>query len=600
MKLNEQSILLQDYSRRVAAALDLRAELLSSAASDPYFQREIYNRCCESNTFFINGFIWVFNPRSQVKTLPFILHPVQEELAEAIDNEIITGKSSLSEKSRDTGITYLHLATYLRHWLFNDGCEFLLGSMKQLDVDDWTTSSLFGKLRFMLYRLPKWLTPYDYNRKKCDHYMSLTNPDNGNKITGRATTEDFGRSGRKTAVLVDEHASVTPRIIQGIERSLPETTNCVQRISTPKGIGIFKQIRDKKRCAVHTIHWTQFPEKSEGLYYLDDSGKRVECPNLAMNRRSPYGYYIDPFGAVTTYRLRSSWYDKKRDEYLTERDIAQELDINYQGSGGCRFDGAMLDLGSKLCKDGKRGYLLDRGEPGKPRIEFIEVTDPSQPFDIEVWEFPDRENKWNNKYFGGADVAEGLEKGDYSGCDIISKSNDGLSEFHAACLHGHWQPDVFADKLWLLGMWYGGCKLAVERNKDGLGVLLRLQNHHRYSNLYTEKTQGSINGEEATDRLGFLTSSGAKKFLITGDLDNALKTNELTSLSIAHYTEFSTYENNNGVLGATGTNHDDRVIMLSICHHVSRQGGRPQMIKPSLDAQLGTFKFKPRLSTNGY
>lgn len=530
-------------------------------------------------TFWINYFVWIFNPKLIQKDVPFILHPVQMKMARDILEEIKTGKSSLSEKSRETGMTYLHLAVYLHQWLFVSGSEFQVGTIKGEDVDDWTPSSLMGKVRYMYQHLPFWMMPVKFVPRIHDTHRKLLNPDNNSSITGRATTEDFGRGGRKTAVLVDEHAAIPERIIQGIERALPETTNTIHRVSTPRGINTFKRIRDKRNCAVHTIHWTQFPDKCGGLYYCDEQGQRVECPDLPMARRSPYGFFIDEIGNVTRHKLRSIWYDGKSKEYTTARDLAQELDINYQGSGFCRFNGEMLENGSKACHDGKRGFLIVEGTPQAPKIRFQEVA-PGMPYELEVWKFPS-EIIYTNRSFLGADTAEGLVKGDASCADIIVKSDDGLSGFHAAALYGQFEPDVYADKLFALGMWYdAGAFMAVERNKDGFGVLLRLQNVLGYRRLYTETVQGESDGDKSTNRLGFLTSSTNKKFLITGDLDEALRNGELISRSHAHYTEMSTFENSNGKLGATGDNHDDRVISLSLAWHIAKQGGRPAEVEP--------------------
>lgn len=574
--------------------LSARIDIIKQAQNNFLLQRELYDKSRDDLLFFINYFVWVFNPKKEPRHFPFVLYPVQEKIAVSLLDEIKNSRSSLSEKSRETGMTFLHLAVYLHQWLFSNGFEALVGSLKGEDVDDWTPSSLIGKVRYMYYRLPYWITPLKFVPRIHDTFRRFFNPDNESSITGRATTEDFGRGGRKSVVLVDEHASIGSRIVQGMERALPECTNTIHRVSTPKGINTFKLIRDRKLCDIHTIHWSQFPEKSEGLYYIDEHGNRVDCPDLPLEARSPYGYYIKRNGKISKYKLRSTWYDLKQKEYLSERDLAQELDINYQGSGFCRFNGDMLEKGSALCRDGKRGFLVQAGTPAVPDIRFQE-TPPGAPFELEVWKFP-TPILYSNRSFIGADVAEGLVKGDYSSADVILKTEDGLGGFLAASFHGHLEPDVFADKLFTLGMWYdAGALLAVERNKDGFGVLLRLQNVLGYRRLYTEMVQGDVGGAKSTDRLGFLTSSTNKKFLVTADVDQALRDGELIVLSHSHYTELSTFENSEGKLGATGENFDDRVISLSIAWHIARQGGRPSVVKGG-----GTRRQIKRFDTSRY
>lgn len=229
----------------------------------------------------------------------------------------------------------------------------------------------------------------------------------------------------------------------------------------------------------------------------------------------------------------------------------------------------MLETGSKRVREGKRGLLYEEG--GK--VRFLE-TPVGANYEVEIWEFPTLPVLVDRSAIG-ADVAEGLEKGDYSSADVIVKDIYGMKGRHAAALHGHFAPDIFAAKLDLLGRFYdAGALLAVERNKDGLGVLLTLRNIHEYTNLYSEKRIDSQSDEDA-ERLGFYTTD-TKKFVISGDLDSALRDGELVTESSNHFSEFSTFENINGKLGARGQNFDDRVLSLSIAWHVARQLGRPR------------------------
>ena len=436
----------------------------------------------------------------------------------------------------------------------------MLLSMREDEVDNPTPSSLFGKIRYMNDRLPFWLRPFKFNRRINQKHLTFTNPDNGNSIVGQATTEDAGRSGRKSAVLIDEYASISPRLVRGLEVALNETTNCIQRLSTPKGINQFKAIRDRGLCRVHTVHWTRIPPKLDGLYYINSSGRKIDLDPSDTSKINPYGYLKGKTGKTTKFRVRSAWYDQKCKDYLHERDRAQELDINYLGSGYCRFDGDMIETGSANTRDGIRGRLEMVG--GKPK--FVEV-EAGAPFELEVWKFPTVPH-YDYRSVIGVDVAEGLEKGDYCSADVLQKDPFTGKINLVASLHGHFTPDVWAEKITRLGFWYdGGAELGVERNKDGLGVLISCRENHNYINIYR--------GDD--DRDGFLTKQ-SNKFTITGDLDEALRSGELVVESINHFTELSMFENNDGKLGATGENHDDRVMSLAIAWHIIKQYGTPK------------------------
>ena len=553
------------FPKILSKNLNRRIELLDEAKSNIHLQNMLYDRCAVDIEFFFNYFLWTFNPKVKPNHFPFMLYPVQAELAKGYLDEIQNGYGSLTEKSREVGATYVCLGVHLHQFLFSDDFESLLLTMRADDVDNPTASSLFGKIRYMLDRLPYWLRPKDYNSRNHSKYMTLINPDNGNTIVGQATTEDAGRSGRKTAVLVDEYASISPRIIHGLETALMETTDCLQRLSTPKGINQFKAVRDRKICKVHTIHWTRIPSKLEGLYYINGDGKKKDIKPNHKNCISVYGFYQNPNGKVTKFRVRSKWYDQKCKDYLNPRDRAQELDINYLGSGFCRFDTTFLENASSDVRDGKRGRLeIKIDNKGNEEIIFVE-SKPEEPFELEVWRFPTVPLYYNRTAMG-VDIAEGLEKGDYSSADVLQKDVWTDQIYHSASLWGHFTPDVLAEKVSILGRWYdNGHELIVERNKDGLGVLINLRDNENYKNLYR--------AEDGRD--GFLTKQN-NKFTITGDLDQALRDGDLVTHSVSHITELSTFENNNGKLGATGINHDDRVMSLALAYHLAMQFGRPK------------------------
>lgn len=563
--------------------LEKRIKLLDEAERDPALQADLFEICKNDILFFFDYFLWTYNPKVFPNHFPFIPYARQRELILEYQKEIREGFGSLTEKSRETGVTYLHLGVRIHFWLFIDAYEGLVLSLRQEDVDNATPSSIFGKFRYMVDRLPYWLRPLKWNRTKHAKFMALINPDNGNTIVGQATTPDAGRSGRKTDVLVDEHASIPARLIQGIEVSLQETANCIHRVSTPKGINLFKAVRDRGVCKVHTFHWTKIPGKAKGLYYYNEAGERIDASGLPEDRINNYGFLIGEDGKTTKYKLRSPWYDRKCREYISPRDIAQELDINYLGSGHCRFDVNFIEQGSARTRDGKRGYLKNAGTEREPKPEFVEVA-PGAPFELEVWEFPILP-VFVRRHFIGSDVAEGLEKGDYSSADVIRKDYTGMTGKHVAHLHGHFTPDVWAEKLVLLALWYDleGTEAAVERNKDGLGVILAMRNTFKFRNIFK--------GGDGRD--GFLTTA-ANKFTLTGNLDEALRNGELTTESLNHFTEFSTFENNNGKLGATGTNHDDRVMSLAIGWEAARQAGKPSEREGGRIAKIQKELFNTR------
>lgn len=554
-----------DFEKAINDNLIARENLLIQADRDVLLQKDLNDQCAEDTPFFINHFVWTWNPTARPFNFNFLLYPKQEEIVLAIIDEIDRGIGNLIEKSRETGATYLVLAVILNLWLYRKGFEAMLLSLKEAEVDDKTPSSLFGKLVYMVERLPRWMLPKRFKWRLHSKFLFLKNPTNNATIIGRATTPDAGRSARKSVVMVDEEAGLSHRIADGLEMNLRHVTRSIIRISTPRGINLFKQIRDKGTVPVHTLHWTQIPPKCVGLYYRNDDGDSIQCENLAYDRRSKYGYYIHDNGKISEYRLRSIWYDTEERDALNHRHLAQEVDIAYIGSGFCRFNEHMIEEKANHCEPGIRGKLVNKGDKKNYDIQFVE-SKPGQDYELEMWEKPQKTQFLNHAYCG-VDTAEGKEDGDFDSADIIIKNFDGETRTLAASLYGLWPPDVFADKLNLLGRWYNA-RMCVELNKDGLGIALRLLNQLRYPYMYFDSK-----GDP-----GFRTTK-QNKYTITGDLDETLRMDETEVKSLSHFTEMSTFISKDEKLGADAGKNDDKVISLSIANFVANKYGRPILKK---------------------
>jgi len=494
--------------------------MLKDAEDDFGYQKTLHEKCADGIDgliFFFQYFLFTANPRTpQTPDYPFLAYPKQVDLIRETFEAIEAGESLLIEKSRDWGATYIVLGVLLWFWIFRDSTEIGLLSLKEDEVDDLASpSSMFGKIRYMAELLPRWIMPKKFSWKLDSVKLKFKNPGNRNTFLGKATTPDAFRSGRKTVVLVDEYAAIPQRVLEGLERSLRYVTNTIIRLSTPRGVNQFKKIRDKRLCRIFTCHWTQNPDKCENLYTRDDNGMPVPCNDLPWHMRSRYGFLITKAG-ITSHRLRSDWYDKEDREAVNRRDLDQEVNIRYIGSGYCRFSEIIIENKSLNVEDGVRGRLIEETEG---EIVFKESLS-GEPFDLEVWHFPPS-MPWDNYSAIGVDTAEGLAHGDFCSADVAVRDLSGNVDdaLHAAALHGHWKPDIFADKLDILGRWYHNAFMVVERNKDGLGILLRLERD------YEKRPKQEKDPFSAETHLGFNTTQH-KKYLITGDLDEAIREDE--------------------------------------------------------------------------
>jgi hypothetical protein len=153
------------------------------------------------------------------------------------------------------------------------------------------------------------------------------------------------------------------------------------------------------------------------------------------------------------------------------------------------------------------------------------------------------------KYTVGADVAEGLEHGDYCDASVIDRE----TWEEVASLNGRWEPDEYARYLMALGSAFNNAPVAVERNNHGHAVLA------------TMKLAGSpLVGLGHDERPGWLTNAQTKPQMI--DLmATALRDGLVKVRTAAALDELKIYRiNNDGSTSAPSGFHDDRVMSRAI------------------------------------
>lgn len=295
-----------------------RLYLLLKAQDDLQVQHLLVQQCqngVEGVLFWINYFIWLYEPRAADKVVPFVTWPYQDEALINIYQHIQEGRDLFIDKTRDMGATWMVLTVFDYCWLFMEQ-SFLVGSRKAEEVDKLgDLDTLFPKIRYMNQRLPKWMLP-NYN----DTWMNLGGLA-GQSIVGESTNESFGTGGRRKAALLDEF-SKWDETSRPAWTSVAQTTPCRIVLATPNGSGTKQaELRETSIDQLH-LHWTLHPEKAKGLYIITKEQKQERKLK----------------GSLT----RSSWYDTQC-ERMTEDEIAQELDINYERSAAGRVYGYEWD-----------------------------------------------------------------------------------------------------------------------------------------------------------------------------------------------------------------------------------------------------------------
>lgn len=196
--------------------------------------------------------------------LPFDLWDYQEELILWFEWLVSKGESGLVEKSRDMGYTWCFVWWVIYKYIVSESFSALLGSKKEAAVDNGTISSIFGKLDYAIEKLPQWLKPKGYDRKKHRTRLKIVNPEHPNVyIVGDSQTADFGASERHTVVIPDETAlwDTDP------SGTISNTTNTAIYGSSVRGENLFKRIRDRlaarSSSLVRTLTWNLNPTHTQ-------------------------------------------------------------------------------------------------------------------------------------------------------------------------------------------------------------------------------------------------------------------------------------------------------------------------------------------------
>ena len=268
---------------KIVKGVDLSAEAKAAA-------KEL---CRRDYKFFINNFCWTYDPRADHKpnNFPFILYDFQEDYLDWLEARLKNNEDGLTDKSRDMGATWCYLAWDLWHWLFDENFHCLLGSRKEDLVDKYDNpDALFWKLDYMTKHLPSWLMPQGFSQENNRRSLLLSNPERKNTIVGESSNKDFSRQGRYTVIQFDEFAFWENDF--SAWTAAGDATRCRMPISTPRGkANKFAQLRFESSIAHTTLRWDQHPLKDE------------------------------------------AWYEKQTLR-MTARELAQEVDVDYQASGG--------------------------------------------------------------------------------------------------------------------------------------------------------------------------------------------------------------------------------------------------------------------------
>lgn len=519
--------------------LQWRLKVLEAAEADPSIREDLYTACSKSILFFVNAFAFtlrVFEPGAHGENqqavnqhLPFVTWPIQDEHLLLIEKSINEGKELLTDKSRDMGATWDHIVVYVHRLLFRADESHLMISRKEEVVDQLDgqaknypfgnladPGTLFGKIDYILSRLPEWMVPR-LGRKS----LHISNMDNRSRVDGESSNASAGSSDRRKSIFMDEMAKMKEG--ESIKRSTRAVTACRLVCSTPNGAGTaFSKWRMSGQIPVFVLPWWEHPEKGLGRYVQKDK----------LNR----------------FTIRSPWYDAEC-EANSPKEIAIELDMDHVGSGDTFFESQILEQHKRMFARPPKGMATITF---RKKLNEDEICAAVRKMDNRVVaRTPAGPMKyWVDLVNGRLDQAKtyiiciDIGKGQGASNSVMNVSCVETREKVAEWADANTPPYELARLACALGIWVGGRSkrplIIWENNGDpGMDFGRQLVKVYHYPNIYFDKAEGTIR-EKTGKRYGW-RSSQDKKAAALGLLRRAYAHGKYINRSVLALQEAATY-----------------------------------------------------------
>ena len=236
---------------------------------------------------------------------------------------------------------------------------------------------------------------------------------------------------------------------------------------------------------------------------------------------------------------RSEDWFKKETKNMSKRQIAQELECNFNTSGETVIDSGCME------------WLLSNVKEPKHRTGF----------DRNFWIWEDYDPSCN--YLAVADVSRG-DGADFSTLHMVKlETLEIVGEYQ-----GKPTPDMYANFLNQVGREFGNAMLVVENNNIGYTVLDKLA-EYQYPNLYysVKSTHEYIEQHQAeytNSAIAGFTTSMRTRPLIVAKLEEFIRNKLITIYSSRTINEMKTFIWRNGKPQAMKGYHDDLIIALAI------------------------------------
>ena len=445
-------------------------------------------RCGKKPDYFIHTYAKITHPQKGL--IPFHLYKFQEKLLEDFEDH----RFNIILKARQLGISTITAAYVAWMMMFHREKNVLVIATKFN-----TAANLVKKVKAIIRNLPPWLKIADVD---IDNRTSFV-LSNGSQIKASSTSGDAGRSEALSLLVIDEAAHVEglDDLWMGLYPTLSTGGRCIA-LSTPNGVGNW----------FHKIY-------SESEQKLNDF----------FPTKLPWDVHPD---------RDSEWFEKET-RNMSAREIAQELECNFNMSGETVFSSEHIEMYMQNCVEPKYRTGFDRN----------------------LWIWKEREPSAN--YLISADVARGDGR-DFSVCHVFNITTMEI----VAEYRGKVTPDIFSRVLYDIGSEYDSALMVVENNSVGFAVLEKLKDM-RYPNLYhSVKSTHEFVEEYQADQMsnavpGFSMTSKTRP-LIIAKMEEFIRNNLIKIYSTRLLSEMRTFIWNNGRAEAMRSYNDDLIVAAAI------------------------------------
>jgi hypothetical protein len=478
--------------------------------------------CAEDPGYFLDRYVFIYDA-TWADWLPFRLWTAQIETLDTIrDHRLV-----VILKARQLGLTWLVLGYALWLMLFHPAATVLLFSRR----DDEAADLLKTRLRGMYDRLPAWLKVRAFPVDN-DHEWQWSN---GSRVLAFPTTA--GDSYTATLAIVDE-ADLVP--------DLDRLMRAVKPTIDGGGRMVLLSRADKTRPL------SPFKRIYEGARQGQNEWVPVFLPWHARPDRD------------------AAWYEAQRQDILARTGAVDDLHEQYPATDAEALAPRSLD--KRLPAEWLKKCYQPQGPFSGP---YPHLRKPPSLPGLIVYVPP----LVGRRYVVGADPAEGNPTSDESALEVL----DVDSGEEVASLAGRFEPATFAAHVDMVGRWYNGAAVLVERNNHGHAVLLWLRDNSGLRCL------GGHDG-----RSGWLTTTKGKALLYAG-AGEALRDGETVIHGLDTFSQLASIEG--ATLRAPEGQPDDRAVAFVLALMGRR---RVLMMYPSSAAVQGPCMLTPGRESDPY